>query len=785
MTGRFELKFWPATTNCISWSKDNLIAVAGSDSIAILTPRPKDAGINGTHWDKTIITVNAFTVEEVPLSDFALLLSFKNFSVAEEQSHRTVQALAWSDPGIGKYGRSVLAVLSSNHILSLWECSGRLSNDADWKRSVIVNHALRKHYASLPNRKNETDKQYSERQQVSQRVRAFTWAAPPDKGQPSDKTASFLAVSTEAEEIVVLKVTSPYNILNPDVREWRVDVTGSFSSASSAVDQLRAHVYNTDGVDDSTRALAEATRIADHIAWGLGKGDEQSATQSKLAFISNGRLYCVTPGKRTRDGATDRHRLLPNRSDLTGPLKFLPHTEYLIVFGADTVFCVDTAADPTSPASSTSHHLDGRWDGISGMALSAVGSDAPRIHLASMLSSSSAPTTVLHLPLNASETSSKPAWQTALVKLKKAFGKQHKLGNNVLDRVWGLAASPMGDLVVTATVLLPSNAISYLVPSEHRSKISMTREQQADSVLPACGEQTRRHITSATLLSSLHAYVKQATEATESDTLIKAMLEVIAAPAEVNGTAADNDTTSPRSSPAECVRFLRLPLTNTPEVREARCRLLADIALKQPYNINHIVQLVVKHLVAEVLKIPAVYGQAGELSRKIHFLYNLLSFRLRLHSNESSDGDDVPAFREECVICNEAIPFESIKWARCDGGHRFDRCGLTFLAIHAPGISKSCSICATAFFDEWSLLAIAQKADEDVVVTEVEGEQSLLGNQEGTQNDEARSTQQSSGTEPGDQSWVEVSQPSTEPAESLARILFAAFDKCVYCGGDF
>jgi hypothetical protein len=62
--------------------------------------------------------------------------------------------------------------------------------------------------------------------------------------------------------------------------------------------------------------------------------------------------------------------------------------------------------------------------------------------------------------------------------------------------------------------------------------------------------------------------------------------------------------------------------------------------------------------------------------------------------------------REVCEICGEVIPFSrSSTSAACAQGHRFSRCGLSFVAIQEPGISKYCSKCGRQFLDpsklEW------------------------------------------------------------------------------------
>ncbi|KAK3051436.1 hypothetical protein LTR09_007459 [Extremus antarcticus] len=711
MASQLELSSCPTAPDCISWSKDNLIAVAGGDIITLLVPRLKDSDQNGKLWDNLNFAVNAFTAEEVPIAES---LSFKNFSVGEEQSHRHVQALAWSSPGLGK-------------------------------------------------RKYETSEQFDERLQVAQRVRAFAWG-------PHHN----FVVATEADEIVLLRVTSPYDILTPGPQQWRVDVAGSFSSATLAVNQLRAHIYDTEKVDENTRALAEVTRVADHIAWSAAETAESPASRSTIAFISQGRLFCAAvEGSSQSDDSKPslivlaRHRFLHSHSDLTGPLRFVPDSRLLIAFGPDSEFCVDTVADPKDPSGHSSHHLDGRWDEVTGVAFTQTNSGASQLHITSMLSSSDAATAVLTLPFDKAESATAPAWQEALVNTKAAFGTQHKLGTNVLDRVWGLATSPLGDLMITATTLLPSHALSYVTENDQRTSINITREHRHDAILPTNGGTSLLSgVTSAVLLFSLKAHLAQQNTKTGSEVLVQAMLDC----ANGSASAVENllaDASRESIEPLEYARVLRARLATTPELMSARFKLLADFALEISTTADQIIKPVLQTVVGGILALPEQFSQAGELSSKIRKVYQVLDSRLHPGRAAASMDEEIQSWREECLICAAGIDFESTKWACCTNGHRFTRCGLTLLTMQRPGISKQCSICGMQFLDEWSLEALAQpQGDEDIVMTE----ETIEGNK-------------ADGT--ADKAWVHVSRSSTEREASLARILFAAFDKCIYCGGDF
>ena len=109
---------------------------------------------------------------------------------------------------------------------------------------------------------------------------------------------------------------------------------------------------------------------------------------------------------------------------------------------------------------------------------------------------------------------------------------------------------------------------------------------------------------------------------------------------------------------------------------------------------------------------------------------------------------------EKCTVCGSGITFEALKWARCSSGHQFGRCGLSFLIIPSPSAAKSCTICGTKYLNEYTMNAFEQK-EEEAGATQV------------SNGDGSSTIKQGVGN------------------ESLVRMLFAACNACIYCGGNF
>ena len=781
MASRITLPFWPTSLDCLDWSSDNIIAVGGGEQIGILTPRLHGTGPNGTHWNSTVFKANAFTLAEVPLLQ---PLTFENFSPGEELSLRHVHALEWSPPGLGRFRHCVLAVLSTNHILSIWECDGKANISTNWKRKVLINHALIAHYANVDGATGETEQQFSERKQVSQRVRAFAWspiAADSSRDGRHATSAHLLAVSTEAGDLVILRVRSPYDLLAVDSTEWHVEVMRSFK-LDELVAEAQPEMSKEPHMDNFFKTDHS---IADHIAWGPWQTAEDTTVCATLAFVARRKLYTFqiqtefghAPSQINVRRQTHVKRAILARNDLTGPLKFIPKTNLLAVFAADAVFCVDKSSLLEDSSLITSHHLDNRWDEVSGVAFTSNSAQLPDIHIVSHLSSSIAVTTVLSTPLNDSRMSTPPNWQAAITQSKETFSSQHGLDGHVQERTWGVASSPLGDYVAPAITLLPSDSIAHVIPSDRHTIVNITQEVpfENDHILHTSGG--TNHIASEVILSRLQRYLEQRSESIELDDLVQ-MLSQNIDPVLAAGDLNTKSSLSPNSDTYSIARHLRAQVLDRPDMDKERNVTLARLALGLNSGGARISPQIIQRLISEVTKLDSHLYVGGELSERIRQTYNILHSKLNSSPQPIEARSNKNSTSETCRICKEPISLESVKWARCASGHQFSRCALTFLAIQEPGFSKHCGVCGVQLLNEWkvpALMPITRDSDVEMmdVTTESDG-----GIDDG--DDRANEAQ--------DEDWVQISHGKSSSSElpaSLARVLFAAFDTCIYCGGKF
>ena len=188
-----------STKDCLSWSSDGELAIAAGEYVYLLIPSQHKS----KPWKHIRIQISLFTVEEWP---WPVQASFKDMSIGEEQARATVIALAWSPGGIAEYRRSVLAVLTSNLLLSLWAPVGDVADPEKWERTIIINWALA---PSIPMTKDE--------HRLAHRIRSMAWA--PTCPDHVDRITPFsrrkwgihlLAITDDVNGIYILDVSSPH-----------------------------------------------------------------------------------------------------------------------------------------------------------------------------------------------------------------------------------------------------------------------------------------------------------------------------------------------------------------------------------------------------------------------------------------------------------------------------------------------------------------------------------------------------------------------------------------------
>ena len=232
----------PSSQDCLAWSPDGELAVAAGEEVYLLIPQHDSL----EPWTHLRITVSSFSFTEWPWQDPA---SFKDMSIGEEQARATVTALAWSPAGLATHRRSVLAVLTSNLILSFWASNANPTDAGSWKRVLVVNKAL------LPGSR------------LQQRIRSMAWA--PTNTQYVDRYTPFprkkwgihiIAIADDKNGLYILKASSP---VTGHSSELIVEVLHRHSVSVSKSSNDRPSLFNH---------VMNAHHYIDHIEFGTWKG---------------------------------------------------------------------------------------------------------------------------------------------------------------------------------------------------------------------------------------------------------------------------------------------------------------------------------------------------------------------------------------------------------------------------------------------------------------------------------------------------------------------------------
>ena len=159
-------------------------------------------------WDQVHFPVNVFTKQEWPLQELA---SSRDFSIGEEQSMSEVISLAWSPPDLGRHRRCLLAILTTNLLLSMWDPGPDPSVPKSWQRVMIINDYI----DDTP-----TDERLTETiSRARRRIRAAKWSS---VEYEQSKFHYFLSVINDYREVIFLWVRSDRNPLNSSTKRLHV-----------------------------------------------------------------------------------------------------------------------------------------------------------------------------------------------------------------------------------------------------------------------------------------------------------------------------------------------------------------------------------------------------------------------------------------------------------------------------------------------------------------------------------------------------------------------------------
>ncbi|KAL4972194.1 transcription factor IIIC subunit delta N-term-domain-containing protein [Aspergillus desertorum] len=695
-----ELQVFPSSYDCISWSEDGEIAVAAGEYVHVLTPKissKKEA--NGTtsnassiEWHRTRFRANVFTINEWPVI-FPQPRDY--FSIGAEQSFSTVAGIGWSPPGLARYRRSVLAVLTSNMVLTIYAPT---NNSGKWRRIAIINKALENFfYESIVNDTLNSrthsfcrDIEDNTARTRKTNIRAFTWL-PPLKvpaendmypGPESRWGVSLLAITNEDNDLVFLHVQPSSS---DQASQEALGIAGvsvvSLPTSAGFGQALQFHSLLAQAIRSQVRSLylSSGPWLYQAERRNRSKEDPISAI-ANVATVQGANLRVVKlsvklepqarsfhdmPRYKLTFNATENVAVPVERMDFsfTGPIHWARHMgtgrvsmavgaraklawidlpesiyEGQKLENADTKsYGFPIMVESTDGISSTSRALHER---ISGMTV-AIGaeSDTPTLHLGSVGGYAAV------MPLAASGGLSTAPWSDKVEDVRDRFDIDRDLGGLAIARIWGLASQQ--GLIAAAVTLHPGDMVEYRTNAEDRLTVVFST---------ATGQPVKPE-----QVSFLHESPTSSPEflSNRRDFVLQYILG--------NHTGTENTLSPKVLYAAACCAIVQ---TQSAELIVRAREILKRLSASSGTDLSD--------------EIARCSDPGGTLEAK---------------SAEALNAPGGSIF-EKCSVCDAGIAWYSAQEAQCANGHVFVRCNLTFLAIQEPGISKLCSRCESEYLDQ-------------------------------------------------------------------------------------
>ncbi|KAH0541476.1 hypothetical protein FGG08_004086 [Glutinoglossum americanum] len=552
-----KLPFFPSIQECVVWSSDGDIAIAAGDSIQIMSPRPIYKALragsasyviqtdNGGQWELSRFKTNDFPAAGALEFNHA---GFDIFSIGEEQSAALISGIAWSPPGIARYRRCILAVLSTTHILSLFEPPSSSPLFGGWRRALIVNTTVKGYLRAQENAEKGSEDDKSKLRRLRGRIRAFSWSYESYFGDASlcqDKDGDFsratgeffLALANENNEIIFVQICSPCGHIPAEARgEWSARIVG----------RIQAHPGDDVGVKFSSSLPNRPDRFISKLSWSPWYRTKYGQNEAFIAYSTRGKLkirkVSVTMSERQSTRRTDQEDFGFQIGDRDwevasafseryhfGPLVWYEKAwngRLILVFA--TPGSIRVASIPQEPENHSSidepsnkavivrEYPNKYWDCVTGMILRTDpnNSEVLTIHVATQLShtfvlrysfpESSAPEARPNcLPAENSEN-----WARAIAYHRANFGSRHNLGGLASAKTWGLARSPMGGCIAACITLHPSGMIEYATHNSESCRIVFGMEQEVLEQLFQIRESDR--VKPGILSLSIEAFVQDA-----------------------------------------------------------------------------------------------------------------------------------------------------------------------------------------------------------------------------------------------------------------------------------
>lgn len=261
-----------------------------------------------------------------------------------------------------------------------------------------------------------------------------------------------------------------------------------------------------------------------------------------------------------------------------------------------------------------------------------------------------------------------PNWKKQALQRKEQFGKDHHLGDNSIVKLWGMAISPMKDLVATFTTVHPSQQPEYLIQSDYRTTLSVVpidaQAGPADFVMRIL----RQNISAEVVAFSLKFWIKHIVKSPDKcESAIQDMLSELDEAVE----------RMEQEAMPICDGSLTASL-NTKASKAHQMKRLISLFSPSPDSAFSLNMAMIAKLTTTILRLPPASWKESTISQYILLEYKKALKRLPAHFvKQARDLHlDHADMKEQCELCEAEIPLEDLTWARCTEGHEFGKTNL-------------------------------------------------------------------------------------------------------------
>jgi hypothetical protein len=687
-------------------------------------------------------------------------------------------------------------------VLSIWSADGKLQEEISWGRRLVVNDSLVDYFSGEAGQ--EASVLHAGREELARlrsRIRCFVWAPTLPVlqsagiiGTQDDWGQYLIAIANDDNHVVLARINSPATTFGVD-KDWSATALCHFSAAPDSGNIMMEAATSFDD-------LMQEQRYVSSLAWSpwVVRNDTTNHTQyyqSTLAFSTNKQLRtrivtCTNGTISLGPETTLSHLDLRNNGTMKwSPVVLDSDKLILATFTHAGITCFTVSALDTSIISKKFTNPDGRADEKSGVVWDHLADSPAQLHFPSFTTTKEVTTAVMEVSGN-SDMSPRPTpnWCAQINDSRILFSVEHELQGHAKSKTWGLCASPLRDFTAVCYTIHPSDMIEYGPPAVRRSTVAINglRSFSQPTINFPNG-----HASAEAIMYTIRKWLDNTVEVNQqvagfTKQVLEKMVEIYAPESHESPDAGWSELESglnklirefKRKSYAtllspSCTTHTSSLTTLSPGQALLNRKSVLDrytilVSLACTPDTPRILEraLIAYRLASTTILLPASHSRVNPFSAEIlashqqvvRLIHSLISSATPVEngsSNASASG--VVAGSDTCDLCTAPIHFTDLSQATCTRGHVFPRCGISFLAIQAPRITKVCGICETSFLSE------------DFVE-----EQEKNGEKRGGDTGAGRA---------GEEMDVDGGEDGGDIV-SLAKVLFQACDVCVYCGGKF